>query len=108
MDDLVESYNNSYHRSIKTKPALVNKDNEKCIFNNLYGEIVLSQEAKINNPKFSVGNYVRIPEEKNIFSKGYTPNWSDQIYIVSEVLYDFPEKYKIKDLEAKVKVKSFY
>ena len=65
LDDIVGEYNNTYHRTIKMKPVDV-KDNTHIYF-----------EKEVNNnkdPKFKVGDYVRISKYKNIFSKGYMPN----------------------------------
>ena len=66
IDDIVKEYNNTYHTSIKMKPADV-KDNTYIDF---------KYESKDKNPKFKVGDHVRISEYKNIFAKGYMPNWS--------------------------------
>ena len=66
LDDIMGEYNNTYHRKIKMKPIDVK--------NNTYHD----SKKKVNNegPKFKVGDHVRISKYKNIFSKGYTPNWS--------------------------------
>ena len=63
--DIVREYNNTYHRTIKMKPIDV-KNNKYIDF-----------EKKVNDkdPKFKVGDYVRISKYKNIFAKGYMPNW---------------------------------
>ena len=64
LDDIVGEYNNTYHRTIKTKPVDV-KDNAYIDF---------KKDVNDNNPKFKVGDHVRISKYKNIFAKGYTPN----------------------------------
>ena len=66
LDDIMGQYNNTYHRKIKMKPIDVK--------NNTY----LDSKKEVNNedPKFKVGDHVRISKYKNIFSKRYTPNWS--------------------------------
>ena len=68
LDDIVNKCNNTVHRSIKIKPIDVTSDSyaeyNEC-FNKKY-------------PKFKVGNHIRISKYKNIFSKGYTPNWSKE------------------------------
>ena len=70
LDDIVNEYNNTYHTTIKMKPIDV-KDNT-----------YINIDKKINkkDPKFKVGNRVRISKYKNIFAKGYTPNWSEEIF----------------------------
>ena len=64
LDDIVDEYNNTYHTAIKMKPINV-KDNT-----------YINTDKEINNkdPKFKVGDHVRISKYKNIFAKGYTPN----------------------------------
>ena len=64
LDDIVHKYNNKKHRTIKMKPIDV-KDNTYIDF---------SKEVNDNDPKFKVGDHVRISKYKNIFAKGYTPN----------------------------------
>ena len=65
LDDIVNEYNNTYHRTIKMKPVDV-KDNTYIDSN---------KEVNDQDPEFQVGDYVRISKCKNIFAKGYTPNW---------------------------------
>ena len=67
LDDIVKGYNNTYHTTIKMKPVYV-KDNTYIDF---------KKEINNKNPKFKVGDHVRISKYKNIFAKGYTPNWSE-------------------------------
>ena len=69
LDEMVNEYNNTYHRAIKMKPVDV-KDNTYIDF-----------EKEVNNkdPKFKIGDHVRISKYKNIFVKGYTPNWSKEV-----------------------------
>ena len=63
LDDIVNEYNNTYHRTIKMKPVDI-KDNTYIDF---------EKEVNDKDLKFKVGNYVRISKYKNIFAKGYTP-----------------------------------
>ena len=69
LDDIVNQYNNTYHRTIKMRPVDV-KDNTYIDF---------KKEVNDKDPKFKVGEHVRISKCKNIFAKGYTPNWSEEI-----------------------------
>ena len=66
LNDIMDEYNNTCHTTIKMKPIDV-KDNT---------HIDLDREVNDNDPKFKVGDHVRISKYKNIFAKGYTPNWS--------------------------------
>ena len=71
IDDIVKEYNNKYHTSIKMKPVDVT--------DNTYTDF--KKEVNDKDPKFKVGDYVRISKYKNTFAKGYTPNWSEEISI---------------------------
>ena len=68
LNDIVHKYNNKKHRTIKMKPIDV-KD---------------SKEVNDNDPKFKVGDHVRISKYKNIFAKGYTPNWSEEVFAIKK------------------------
>ena len=73
LDYIVDEYNNTYHRTIKMKPVDV-KDNTYIDF---------EKEVNDKDPKFKVGDYVRISKYKNIFAKGYMPKWSEEVFVVS-------------------------
>ena len=79
LDDIVDEYNNTYHRTIKMKPVDV-KDNTYIDF---------KKEVNDKDPKFKVGDRVRISKYKNIFAKGYTPNWSEEAFVIKEVKIQF-------------------
>ena len=72
--DIVDKYNNTYHRTIKMKPVDV-KDNTYIDF---------EKEFNDKDPKFNVGDHVRISKCKNIFVKGYTPNWSEEVFVIKK------------------------
>lgn len=107
---LIESYNNSFHRSIKTKPILVNKNNELDIWHTLYdydyeNDIV---ERDKNKLKLKVGDIVRISELKKGFAKGYTQNWTNEIFIVYKLYNQNPIIYRIRDLQGEDIEGNFY
>ena len=81
LPDLVVSYNNSYHRTIGMKPTAVNKKNETKIWDRMYG--FNDEDIDI---KFQIGEKVRISKNKKIFEKGYTPNWTREIFIVNKII----------------------
>ena len=72
LDDIVSEYNNTYHTTIKMKPVDV-KDNTYIDF---------KKEVNDKDLNFKVGDYVRISIYKNIFAKGYTPSWFEEIFMV--------------------------
>ena len=83
LQDLMNSYNNSYHRTIKTTPANVNKNNEKKIWKIMYGDYIHNNEI---NFKYKEGDLVRISKSKNIFEKGYTANWTRELFKIYKCL----------------------
>ena len=104
LNDLISSYNNSYHSSIKMKPSEVTSKNQDIVFKNLYG----SYYDNIIHFKFKKGNYVRISVEKSLFEKGYTPNWSLDLYIISKQIPSYPPTYQIKNLDDTELERRFY
>ena len=88
LNDMVNEYNNNaYHRTIKMKPVDV-KDNTYTNF---------KKEVNDKDPKFKVGDHVRISQYKNIFAKGYTPNWSEEGFVIKKVKNTVPWTYVIND-----------
>ena len=75
LDDVVRKYSNTYHTSIKMKPVDV-KDNTYIDF---------KKESNQKNPKFKVGDHVSISNYKNSFAKGYMPNWSEEVFVISKI-----------------------
>ena len=88
VDDIVGEYKNTYHRTIKTKPADV-KDNTYVDF---------KKEVNNKDPKSKVGDHVRSSKYKNIFAKGYIPNWSEEVFVIRKIKNTVPWTYVIHDL----------
>ena len=74
-NNIVNECNNTYHRTIKMKPVDVK--------NNI--NIDSNKDINDKDPKFKVDDHVRILKLKNIFAKGYTRNWSEEILVIKEV-----------------------
>ena len=72
LDDIVNKYNNTYHSTIEMKPV--------DILLNTY--IYSSKEINGKGPGFKIGDTGRISKYKSIFEKGYTPNWSEEIFTI--------------------------
>ena len=91
-NDIVNEYNNTYHRTIKMKPVDV-KDNTYINF---------GKELNDKDPKFKVGDQVRISKYKNIFAKGYNSNSSEEVFVIQKVKNTaVPWTYVISDLNGK-------
>ena len=80
------------------KPKDVKDDNERVYIN----------EYNKNDSRFNVGDRVRIPKFKNIFAKGYSPNWSREIFVINKINDTVPYTYNLKDLNDKEIIGSFY
>ena len=98
LDDIVNEYNNTYHRTIKMKPINV-KDSTY---------INTDKEVNDKGTKFKVGDDVRISKYKSIFAKGYTPNWSEEAFVIKEVKNTVPWSYVISDLNGEEITGTFY
>ena len=73
---------------------------------NIY--INFGKEVNDNNPKFKAGDHVRISKYKNIAAKGYTPNWSEKVFVMKEIKNTVPWTYFINDPNGKEIVGTFY
>ena len=98
LDDIVNKYSNTVHRTIKMKPIDVTDDS--------YAEY--NENFNKKDPKFKVGDNVRISKYKNIFAKGYTPNWSEEVFVVSKIKNTVPWTYVVSDLNGEEITGSFY
>ena len=66
------------------------------------------KEVNDKNPKFKIGDHVRISKYKNIFAKGYMPNWSEEIFIIKKIKNTVPWTYVVKDLNGEKIIGTFY
>ena len=107
LDKLVDDYNNTKHSSVKMTPIEASKkENEEKVFVNLYGDLIYWKPKK---PKFSIGDKVRISKYKRrIFDKGYTPNWTEEVFTVDKVFPTKPVTYETVDLLGEEIEGSFY
>ena len=96
LDDVVYKYNNTKHSTIKMKP--IDVGNNKRVYIDEHNE---------KRSRFKVGDRVKISKFKNIFAKGYTPNWSSEIFIADKVNDTVPYTYHLKDLNDEEIIGSF-
>ena len=97
LDDIINKYNNTKQSTIKMKPIDV-KNNKR----------VYIDEHNEKDSRFKVDDRVRISKFKNIFAKGYTPNWSKEIFIADKINDTVPYTYNLKDLNDEEIIGSFY
>ena len=98
LDDIVDDYNNTFHKTIKMKTI-----DFKSVF---YAEYNVDSNEK--DPKFKVCDHVRISKCKKRFAKGYTPNWSEEDFVISKIKSIDPWTYVISDLNGEKIVVTFY
>ena len=97
LNDIVNKYNNTVHKTIKMKPIDVTDDS--------YAEY--NEDFNKKDPKFIVGDHVRISKYKNVFAKGCTPNWSEEIFVISKIKNTVPWAHVISDLNGEEITESF-
>ena len=98
LDDIVDEYNKTYHRTIKMKPIDI-KSNSFAEYN---------EESDEKDPKFKVGDHARISKYKNIFAKGYAPNWNEEVFVINKIKNTVPWTYIISYLNKEKFEGSFY
>lgn len=105
LQSLIDRYNNSVHSSTGFKPYTVTKADEYKIMRRLFPT---STPSVVNKPRYKVGDYVRVSKQKAVFDKGYTPNWSTEIFRVVKVRLTNPTTYLLEDFEERPVTGGFY
>jgi hypothetical protein len=103
IQDLIASYNDTYHSSIKMPPSAVDAHNESDVRHELYSPSTNISVRKILKSKkkasFAVGDAVRISSAKRAFSKGYRDKWTKELFRVSRIHQTRPITYSLTDYE---------
>jgi Integrase core domain/Chromo (CHRromatin Organisation MOdifier) domain len=108
LPDVVSKYNNTIHSVIKMRPNDVTKHNEKKLLD-VYNRMAIRHlHSKKSNMKFKKGDNVRISKYKTVFEKGYTPNWTTEIFTILSAHRTTPPTYKLKDFEGHPIEGTFY
>lgn len=100
---IVNEYNNTKHSKILMSPINVNKANEKMLLNTVYNNIKIAGPAKLK-----IHDFVRISKFKGMFEKGYTPNWSTELFKIIKVQITNPVTYLLEDLQNRPITGGFY
>ena len=98
LNDIVNKYNNTYHRAIKMKPV----DVKSITY------IDSNQENNNEGPKFKVGDHARKSKHKNIFAKDYVQNWCKEFVVIKKVKNTAPWTYVLSDCNGEGIVGMFY
>ena len=98
LNDIANKYNNTYYSKINMKPVDVKP------------KTYIDSSKEINNkdPKFKIGDIVRISKYKYLFVKGYTPNWSEEVFVTKKVKNTVSWTYVINDVNGQEIVGTFY
>ena len=88
LDDIANKYNNTVHRLMKIKPIDVTSDS--------YAKY--NEDSNVSKPKFKVGDRDRISKYENTFAKGYTQNWSEEVFVISKIKDTVPWTYVVSTL----------
>ena len=80
LQQVVTNYNNTPHRTIGMAPSKVTFQNSEEVYKKVFGDINLKVI-----PKLAKGDRVRLLREKTLFEKGYTSNWTEEIFVISDV-----------------------
>ena len=94
---LVSDYNNTKHRTIKMMPSQVNEKNAKDLYRKIYNPIYV--QKRFTKMKFKINDKVRISKYNHIFEKGYTANFTSEIFTIYHINNTTPITYLIKDYE---------
>ena len=89
LDDIVNKYNNLCHRTIKMKPVDIKQS----------AYINSSKEINNKDPKLKIGDIVRISKYESIFTKGYVPNWGEDVFVTKKIKKTIQQTYVISDLK---------
>ena len=109
LPSIIEKYNNTYHRAIKCTPSDARKpSNYEHVFNALYNNKNLNTTSLRPPPKFKIGDHVRISKLKRKFEKGYTANWTEEVFTIEKVQATIPYTYKLKDTRNETIQGTFY
>lgn len=94
LQPLVNKYNNTIHSTIKMKPRQVTSKNETKLLQTVFNRIKIFKTGK-----FKVGDNVRISKNRHIFTKGYTPNWTTEIFKIRAIQITNPITYLLEDYQ---------
>ena len=78
LDAALQKYNNRVHVTTKMTPFEMSSDTNKPMSNN-------DNNQKNELPKFQVGDFVRVPDKRNLYSKGYTTNWNRELFKIHKI-----------------------
>lgn len=109
LQQLIHSYNHTFHRTIKTTPAQVTPQIERKVWNTVYGPMLSIKGKKCQ--LLQVGDRVRLTKKHRLFKKGYLPRWTEEVFVVAHVIPSLPGTvvtYRIKEWDGTMPEGTFY
>ena len=106
--DITQSINNSVNRTLKRTPASININNQSSVYEEVYLPMVNKAAQQALVPSFAIGDLVRISSLRTPFRKGYLEAWTQEIFIVWNVIPSHPMRFRLKDLKQEIIKGSFY
>lgn len=104
LQQIVDGYNHTYHRSIKRSPVEVTTENEADVWLDQYGTDENRKPFRLN-----LGDKVRMAKKKSTFGRGFYTQWTDEIFIVTgRRLIDISPTYTVKDIDGNTIEGFFY
>jgi len=103
LQHLVSEYNNRKHRTIGMRPIDVTPKNAERLLSTVYRHVKIAAPAK-----YKIGDSVRVSKFKTVFEKGYTPNWSTEVFKISTVQQTNPVTYLLQDSRGNPIIGGFY
>ena len=97
LGDITDEYKNTFHRTIKLNTIDVKFDS-----------YVDHEDSNEKDPKFKIGDLGKVSKYKNIFAKGYAPNWSEEIFVISKTKNTVAWTYVVSDLNGEETVETLY
>ena len=106
---LVKAYNSDVHRSIGMGPQDVTEKNEAQVWQTLYGrQFGKKKKKKTSTPPLKVANHVRLSKRVRTFKKGYLPQWTEEVFVVSRVVPGPVTTYRVKEMDGTPLQGTFY
>ena len=95
LDQMVKNYNDKVNSTIKMTPKEASKDIKR---GKVYFNIIRKQNKSRTSIKYKKGDKVRISKYKRHFEKGYTPNWTEEMFTIDKINMTNPVTYQVRDL----------
>lgn len=108
LDCKMYEYNHTFHRTIGAPPYTINQNNRERVLQRYIKAQIKDSKKILKCKRFQVGDYVRISKYKSCFAKGYTPNWSSEIFKIIKVQDTYPTTYLLEDAGARPILGAFY